>query len=503
MVEGDAAIRRDVANLLAFAGITLADDGGHADFAILGAETTGATAVSSLRDDMALVALDGRAAASRITAQRLPYPFRDTDLYGALQRLGLGVQRGHVRPGGQHLADGPEAQGGEAFRELIGHSPAIERVREMMLRVVDTDATVLITGESGTGKEVVARCLHEHSHRRTGPFVPVNCGAIPAELLESELFGHTRGAFTGAISDRIGRFELAQGGTLFLDEIGDLPLHMQVKLLRAIQERAFERVGGSQTIRADVRIVAATHKDLETLMSKGQFRDDLFYRLNVFPIDLPPLRERAEDIPLLIEGYLALSSRGGQRQAANGVAGAARDTTAGGIRFTSAALASLRAHEWSGNVRELINLIERLCILFPEGRVDLADLPRKFQHPEAIAAAGCMPDLPHDVSNEGRGDVASAPKVGGIAAAPAQAVSAAEPARANWLDPDALPMLPVNGIDLRDFMTRLERNLIQQALDDTNSVVAHAADRLHIRRTTLVEKMRKYGLGRNEVNDAL
>jgi sigma-54 specific flagellar transcriptional regulator A len=319
--------------------------------------------------------------------------------------------------------------------------------------------------------------------------VPVNCGAIPAELLESELFGHTRGAFTGAISDRVGRFELAQGGTLFLDEIGDLPLHMQVKLLRAIQERAFERVGGTQTIRADVRIVAATHKDLETLMSKGLFRDDLFYRLNVFPIDLPPLRERTEDIPLLIEGYLALATRVGQRGIGS------RGAAPGGIRFTSAALSSLRAHEWSGNVRELINLIERLCILFPEGVVDLPDLPRKFQHAEAVLAAGI-------------GAASSAVEAGSVdAPAPvAQAHTAPhaqEPARATWLDPDALPMLPVNGIDLRDFMTRLERNLIQQALDDTNSVVAHAADRLHIRRTTLVEKMRKYGLGRSEASDAL
>ncbi len=481
VVEGDAAIRRDVANLLAFAGITVAEDARQADFAIVGAETAGATAVSSLRDDLPLVALDGRAASGRVTAQRLPYPFRDIDLYGTLQRLGLGVQRGQAAPG--------EAGRDGAFRELIGQSPAIARVREMMLRVVDTDATVLITGESGTGKEVVARCLHEHSHRRGGPFVPVNCGAIPAELLESELFGHTRGAFTGAISDRVGRFELAQGGTLFLDEIGDLPLHMQVKLLRAIQERAFERVGGTQTIRADVRIVAATHKDLETLMSKGLFRDDLFYRLNVFPIDLPPLRERTEDIPLLIEGYLALATRVGQRGIGS------RGAAPGGIRFTSAALSSLRAHEWSGNVRELINLIERLCILFPEGVVDLPDLPRKFQHAEAVLAAGI-------------GAASSAVEAGSVdAPAPvAQAHTAPhaqEPARATWLDPDALPMLPVNGIDLRDFMTRLERNLIQQALDDTNSVVAHAADRLHIRRTTLVEKMRKYGLGRSEASDAL
>ncbi|KPZ19284.1 Flagellar regulatory protein fleQ [Pseudomonas amygdali pv. ulmi] len=186
------------------------------------------------------------------------------------------------------------------FRSLVGTSRAIQHVRQMMQQVADTDASVLILGESGTGKEVVARNLHYHSKRRDAPFVPVNCGAIPAELLESELFGHEKGAFTGAITSRAGRFELANGGTLFLDEIGDMPLPMQVKLLRVLQERTFERVGSNKTQSIDVRIIAATHKNLENMIELGSFREDLYYRLNVFPIEMAPLRERVEDIPLLM-----------------------------------------------------------------------------------------------------------------------------------------------------------------------------------------------------------
>lgn len=191
------------------------------------------------------------------------------------------------------------------FRSLVGTSRAIQQVRQMMQQVADTEASVLILGESGTGKEVVARNLHYHSKRREAPFVPVNCGAIPAELLESELFGHEKGAFTGAISSRAGRFELANGGTLFLDEIGDMPLPMQVKLLRVLQERTFERVGSNKTQSADVRIIAATHKDLEKMIEEGSFREDLYYRLNVFPIEMAPLRERIEDIPLLMNELIS------------------------------------------------------------------------------------------------------------------------------------------------------------------------------------------------------
>ncbi|MFO1372897.1 MAG: sigma-54 dependent transcriptional regulator, partial [Candidatus Competibacteraceae bacterium] len=189
----------------------------------------------------------------------------------------------------------------ELFRSLVGHSPAVVRVRDLIQRVAPSEATVLILGESGTGKEVVARNIHYYSARGKGPFVPVNCGAIPDNLLESELFGHEKGSFTGAISTRRGRFELAQGGTLFLDEIGDMPLNMQVKLLRVLQERTFERVGSDRSLEANVRVIAATHRDLDELIKTGSFREDLYYRLNVFPIEMPALRDRAEDLPLLVE----------------------------------------------------------------------------------------------------------------------------------------------------------------------------------------------------------
>src|SRR5690606_21061334 len=213
----------------------------------------------------------------------------------------------------------------QLFRSLVGTSREIQRVREMMAQVADKDVTVLILGESGTGKEVVARNLHYNSHRRNGPFVPVNCGAIPRELLESELFGHEKGAFTGAITTRAGRFEMAFGGTLFLDEIGDMPLDMQVKILRVLQERSFERVGSNKTIQTDVRIIAATHKDLATMISEGKFREDLYYRLNVFPIEMPPLRERVEDIPLLLNELITRLE----------------NEKRGSIRFNSAAIMSL------------------------------------------------------------------------------------------------------------------------------------------------------------------
>ena len=234
----------------------------------------------------------------------------------------------------------------QLFRSLVGTSRQIQHVRELIMQVADKDVSVMIQGESGTGKEVVARNLHYHSHRRNKPFVPVNCGAIPAELLESELFGHEKGAFTGAINSRPGRFELAEGGTLFLDEIGDMPLNMQVKILRVLQEHTFERVGSNKTLKANVRVIAATHKNLEKMIEDGSFREDLYYRLNVFPIDMPSLRERVEDLPLLLNELISRLE----------------NEKRGSIRFNSAAIMSLCRHEWHGNVRELANLVERMAI---------------------------------------------------------------------------------------------------------------------------------------------
>ncbi len=340
------------------------------------------------------------------------------------------------------------------FRSLVGTSRKIGQVRELMAQVADKDVTVLITGESGTGKEVVARNLHYHSPRRQQPFVPINCGAIPPELLESELFGHEKGAFTGAISSRAGRFEMAQGGTLFLDEIGDMPLNMQVKILRVLQERTFERVGGNKTYHADVRIIAATHKNLEVMIESGDFREDLYYRLNVFPIEMPALRERVEDLPLLLN---ELISRLENEQR-------------GSIRFNSAAIMSLCQHNWAGNVRELANLVERMAIMYPYGVVGVKDLPAKFRYVQE-----------HDELED--------------EAAQSQHVAAMQ-AVANIATVDAKPLLPHEGIDLKAYIATLEQHLIQQALDDSSGVVARAADKLQIRRTTLVEKMRKYELSR-------
>jgi sigma-54 dependent transcriptional regulator, flagellar regulatory protein len=251
-----------------------------------------------------------------------------------------------------------------------GRSAAVQRLQRLLDQVSGVDTTVLILGESGTGKEVVARALHDRSARRGKPFVAINCGAIPGELLESELFGHEKGAFTGAITARKGRFEMAEGGTLFLDEIGDMSLPMQVKLLRVLQERSYERVGGNKTMSVNVRIVAATHRNLEENIERGTFREDLFYRLNVFPIEMPPLRQRREDLPELVaELARALDVQG-----------------AGAVKLAPDALAALAAYPWPGNVRELANLVERLNVLHPRGTVRAADLPQRYRG-EAAAAA--------------------------------------------------------------------------------------------------------------------
>ncbi|MHB8255658.1 MAG: sigma-54 dependent transcriptional regulator [Acidiferrobacterales bacterium] len=339
----------------------------------------------------------------------------------------------------------------ELFRSLVGNSRAMMRVRRLIEQVANSEANVLILGESGTGKEVVARNLHYNSARRSRAFVPINCGAIPGDLLESELFGHEKGAFTGAISARQGRFELAEDGTLFLDEIGDMSLPMQVKLLRVLQERTFERVGSNKSISANVRIIAATHRNLEEAIKDGKFREDLFYRLNVFPIEMPPLRERAEDIPLLINELIARIEH--ERR--------------GSVRLTPAAVVALTQYSWPGNVRELANLMERLAILHPSGSVDTGDLPDKFLAPGAARNP----------------------------APPASDSSAAVFA--------AVMRLPAEGLDLKEHLNNLEYSLIKQALDEADGVVAQAAKRLRLGRTTLVEKLRKYEVVARESDDGI
>ncbi|KEF32990.1 MAG: sigma-54-dependent Fis family transcriptional regulator [Gammaproteobacteria bacterium] len=345
-----------------------------------------------------------------------------------------------------------QQRGLQLFRSLVGTSRNVQQVRQLMEQVADKDVSVLITGESGTGKEVVARNLHYHSTRRDKPFVPVNCGAIPAELLESELFGHEKGAFTGAITARVGRFEMAEGGTLFLDEIGDMPLNMQVKILRVLQERTFERVGSNRTQSADVRVIAATHKNLEDMIESGDFREDLYYRLNVFPIEMPALRDRVEDIPLLINELISRMEK----------------EKRGSLRMNSAAIMSLCRHDWPGNVRELANLVERLAIMHPYGVIGVQELPKKFRY---------VDDYDENRPVEDSGMPSGVPGLVGL---------------------DAPALLPVNGIDLKDYLSNLEKQLIQQALDEASGVVARAAEKLRIRRTTLVEKVRKYGLREEE-----
>ncbi|HED14454.1 MAG TPA: sigma-54-dependent Fis family transcriptional regulator [Gammaproteobacteria bacterium] len=334
----------------------------------------------------------------------------------------------------------------ELVRSLVGNSQDIKEIRHAVEQVANSEATVLILGETGTGKEVVARNVHEFSSRRSGPFVPVNCGAIPSDLLESELFGHEKGAFTGAISARKGRFELAEGGTLFLDEIGDMSLPMQVKLLRVLQERSFERLGSNKTIDANVRIIAATHRDLEQRIAEGLFREDLYYRLNVFPIAVSPLRQRREDIPLLIQELTARLERSGR----------------GTVRITSQCIEVLCQYPWSGNVRELANLVERLVILYPFKVVDVNDLPERFR-PDIHAKT--LPQQPGPVLSE------------------------------STMLRSELPgsRLPEAGLDLKRYLAEREQHLIDQALLQAEGVVAQAARLLNMRRTTLVEKMRKYG----------
>ncbi|MBW1895512.1 MAG: sigma-54-dependent Fis family transcriptional regulator [Deltaproteobacteria bacterium] len=250
------------------------------------------------------------------------------------------------------------------FDNFIGDSAPIQEVFELIEKVADTDSTVLITGQSGTGKELIAKAIHYNSYRKNNPMVVINCGAIPEELLESELFGHEKGAFTGAHKSRVGRFELANGGTIFLDEIGDMSPNLQVKLLRVLQEQKFERVGSTRTLTVDIRIVAATNQDLFTAVKEGNFREDLYYRLNVIPIKVPPLKERKSDIPLLVDFFVKKFNKEKQKKFKG---------------FSSKAMDTLHYHEWPGNVRELENMVERVAILSSGERVEISDIPESIR----------------------------------------------------------------------------------------------------------------------------
>jgi DNA-binding NtrC family response regulator len=327
---------------------------------------------------------------------------------------------------------------------LIGESNAIKQIFAVVEKVANTPSTVLITGESGTGKELIARALHENSSRHGGPFIKINCAAIPKTLMESELFGYEKGAFTGAVGAKPGRFELAHGGTLFLDEIGEIPIEMQVKLLRVLQESEFERVGGIKTIKVDVRLVTATNRDLLQEIGTGSFREDLFYRLNVVPIHIPPLRERHEDIPLLVDHFIAKFNERLRKQ----VTSIAPD-----------AIDRLVAHSWPGNIRELENLMERTVLFCEEPQIRVSDLPPEISH---------LAPLPAPVA-------AVAGEAGAAGGGRAQAAGSPQEA-------------------VRAQTERVERELIQRALDETGGNVTQAARKLKISRKSLQTKMKEFGL---------
>jgi two-component system response regulator AtoC len=337
-------------------------------------------------------------------------------------------------------ADATAAPSGHGVQYgIIGASPGITDLYAVLERVADTPTTVMITGESGTGKELVARALHEHSSRKDKPFIKVNCAAIPKELIESELFGYERGAFTGAVASKPGRFELANSGTLFLDEVGEIPIEMQVKLLRALQESEFERVGGIKTIRVDVRLVAATNRDLKKLLAGGTFREDLFYRLNVVPIRLPALRERTSDIPLLVEHFLTKFNER-LKKSVQGVEPEASE--------------ALVAYPWPGNIRELENVIERAVLFCDTQKLRASDLSPEIRGIPAMANVP-MPEADLQVALAGEGGLKEHVKVA---------------------------------------MSRLERELVSRALQQTSGNVTHAARLLKISRKGLQLKMKELGL---------
>ena len=332
---------------------------------------------------------------------------------------------------------------------LVGDSPAMIEVRRQVAQVGPSDASVIVTGPSGSGKEVVARAIHAASRRAEAAHVSVNCGAIPRDLIESELFGHEKGSFTGAHAQHRGRFEEADGGTLFLDEIGDMPHDMQVKLLRVLEDRRVTRVGGRGSISIDTRIVSATHRDLDNAIDEKRFREDLFYRLAVFPIDLPGLAERREDVPALVHHFM--KSAGAKRSR---------------VLFNSRALDRLAAHDWPGNVRELRNLVERACILHP-GETIGADQVELM------------------LMRRGRNTAAERSALWAATSAPAPAPSPVS---------EAPKLSRDNPVALKQMLADLERNYIEEALGISGGIVADAARLLTLQRTTLIEKMRKYGV---------
>ena len=376
------------------------------------------------------------------------------------------------------------------LNKIIGLSPAIVALRELIKLLGPSDSTVLIVGESGTGKELVANALHECSGRAAGPFVPVNCGAIPKDLLESELFGHKRGSFTGAISDRKGRFQLADKGTLFLDEIGDMSMDLQVKLLRVLQERTVDPVGSIGSIPIDVRVVAATHQNIEALIDEGRFRKDLYYRLNIMPIEIGPLAERAEDIPVLIEHF--------SRQQAKALQAP--------ISISPESMRLLLAYDWPGNVRELSNLVDRYTALYAQQEVDLHKVPASMV-PSGLRKLMEGQDSQNRTLGEDEFSRRVARKLDhvvtplvGTSARNAEGIDI--PSRDSSIDEiqrvinlaQGGPDFPDEGVELKQHLLEIEQRLIKEALSKAQGNVSKTARLLSLRRTTLIEKINKYGM---------
>jgi sigma-54 specific flagellar transcriptional regulator A len=372
-------------------------------------------------------------------------------------------------------------------KAFIGASPSAEAIRHLIERVASSNATVLITGESGTGKELVARALHDQSDRCGGNFVPINCAAIPKDLLESELFGHRKGAFTGAMADRIGRFELAHGGTIFLDEIGDLSLDMQVKLLRVLQERTVDPVGALKSVEVDVRVVAATHRDLEAEIEAGRFREDLYYRLNVLPLNTPALRQRAQDVPALLTHFAEYFAAKGQTP----------------ISFAVDFMEALKDYSWPGNVRELSNLVDRFNTLFNGQTLTLATVPssllpkglRVLQAERVTTPLIDSLEIVAPISNHDLHQSANAEVMNPFAnPSTPMAMDMHNEVQDIIMLAQGLPSLPPEGLSLKDRLADIERDLILQALNRTDGNVSQTARLLNLQRTTLIEKLNKYDL---------
>lgn len=385
----------------------------------------------------------------------------------------------------------------EILQTLVGDSAPMRQLRALVRRIAAADSTVLILGESGTGKELVAQAIHRLSARARNRFVPINCGAIPSDLLESELFGHRKGSFTGALEDRRGRFELADSGTLFLDEIGDMRFDMQVKLLRVLQERVIDRVGEEQSRPVDVRVVAATHQHLEEAVSDGKFRADLFYRLNVFPVYVPALRERGDDVALLFQHFAERCTRGGVAP----------------IRASEDLKTWLSEHDWPGNCRELLNFVERLSILWPGKEIALKDIPgsmlprgarqslnTKDERDAVMALADWDDEFGDEPVANGHGQTNG---IGhghghgnGHAPGFADNVTHVSMHRPTLAAPQAetpsAKLLPADGVDLKKILADYEAAWIREAMDKASGNITHAAELLGMRRTTFLERLRKY-----------